>query len=50
MTQISLASQEVSQDLYIWFYRQSSVTEETGASNHPLWAVGRGKYNSFKIF
>lgn len=27
-TQISLASQEVSQELWVWFYRPSSVTEK----------------------
>lgn len=38
MTQVSLASQQVSQNLEVWFYRQSNVTEESAVSNRPLWA------------
>lgn len=38
MTQVSLASQEVSQSLEVWFYRQSNVAEESAVSSHPLWA------------
>lgn len=46
-TQISLTSQEVSQELCVWFYRPSSVTggKKNAASNHPLWAEANN--NSF---
>lgn len=35
MTQISLASQEVSQAVLVWFYKQGSMTEKSGASKSP---------------